>query len=176
MIVAHPDDEVCWLTGFVQRERWYNWDIICCSTPVQDPLRPGHFIEACKVLGAKPIMLKALDESSGVPLKLKLPSLSGYERIVTHNHRGEYGHIHHMQVNQAVRASYTGKIFGFGYGLDDATPAPLNDMELSTKIDALKCYRHSAPTDHAPKWEALIRRYFNSDYRNLAHESYTTYG
>jgi hypothetical protein len=176
MIVAHPDDEVCWGAGFVIRERWYKWTIICCSQPVQDPLRAGHFAASCSALGATPMMLDARDERSDVPLKLKLPDLSGFERIVTHNHYGEYGHKHHMQVHNAVRAVRTGNITGFGYGAENALPAQLNDMELSIKIRALKCYGHSAPTDHAPKWHALINRYFNGDARNLANESYLIYG
>lgn len=160
MVVAHPDDESMWGAGYLIRHP--GTTVVCCTIPRRDPERAWRFFDACQVLGAIPRLLpfpeppanERIDEDT-----LGLIDFSGYDEVITHNEVGEYGHLHHKQINAYVTSVTSCNTFGVG--LDYASTMRLSDEEGARKIEALKCYSHIMPYDGVlmPKWEALVRRY-----------------
>jgi SAM-dependent methyltransferase len=158
VIVAHPDDEILWCGGLLIRNKGF--DVICCSIPYRDPERVLGFFKAMKMLGHHPFLLPFSEESANTPLKnLNLISLQDYEIIITHNEQGEYGHLHHQQVNQHITQNFFKKIYSFGFG-NGKIVCELSPEEQAKKLTALKCYSHKSSTDSGLlKWDALLRRY-----------------
>jgi LmbE family N-acetylglucosaminyl deacetylase len=155
MIVAHPDDETLWGGGYILRHPG-DWTVQCCSVPVTDPVRAVKFLAACKSLGAAGRVHPAQDR-----YEVPLGGLDGldldFDLIVTHGPAGEYGHPHHVQVSQYVRAHARCPVVTFG-GDEELW---LTTEERARKVAALKCYDHVLPYEGVPmpKWEALLIRY-----------------
>lgn len=175
MVVAHPDDETLWGAGWILANATDEFTVICCSTPKRDPVRADKFRDACAVLRATPWQCYAVDRGGHAPLDLRgLPDLMQFDYVVTHNHMGEYGNPHHVQVNHYVREHFQGRpTYCFGRGLNHASSFTLSDEQAARKLEALKCYSHVSSADGMPKWRALIDRYFDGDVNKLAEESYT---
>jgi LmbE family N-acetylglucosaminyl deacetylase len=155
LVVAHPDDETLWGAGIMLRHPG-DWTVICCSIPRRDPIRAWKFFDACTVLGAKPRLLPFTEaEPTESLMGLSTIDLSRFDCIVTHNHAGEYGHLHHKQV-----AAMIPKAIRFGEGVG-GQPLELTAAESGKKLQALKCYDHVLPYGgrKIPKWEALLERY-----------------
>lgn len=154
MIVAHPDDESLWGAGIVIRYP-KDWTIFCCTVPFHDPVRAEKFKDACRVLGAVPIASN-LSERGG---PIEIPKLDEYDLVVTHNSIGEYGHVQHMELHNAIKSRWPDKTICFGYGSQAAPQLviELTDEERARKLAAIKSYDHVSPTDHGnPKWRALL--------------------
>jgi hypothetical protein len=133
-----------------------DWTVICCSIPRRDPVRAWKFFDACEVLGAKARLLPFIESEPTESLKgLDAIDLSPFDFILTHNHAGEYGHLHHRQVAAMIQ-----KAMRFGEGVDGAV-FDLTPEESAKKLKALRCYDHVLPYGgrNIPKWEALIERY-----------------
>jgi LmbE family N-acetylglucosaminyl deacetylase len=161
VVVAHPDDETLWAGGFLAEHP--GTTVICCTIPRRDPERALKFYSACKKLRAFPILLPIMEELPSDELKhldlLKDVHIDDYDWIMTHNEKGEYGHIHHKSVHDWVKKNTNNQMYVFGYGMDGA------DYELSQEVwavkeSALKCYdNHSNADGGKPKWEALMDTY-----------------
>lgn len=163
MVVAHPDDETLWGGGLLARYG-PRITVICCSTPARDAIRATNFLRACEVYGAKGIVLEPTDEAADKPLRGLYLDLKDYDAIVTHNQWGEYGHAHHRQVHQHVKALAKAPVWCFGderavhdFGFK------LTATEEATRLRALQCYDHVLPYGgrDMPKWQALLERYGN---------------
>ena len=159
LITAHPDDEVLWAGGLIQKG---DWTVICCSVPRHDPIRAYKFYKCCDVLGVKS---RVLPFSEGEPSRemqhlTAIEDLNTFDGILTHNVDGEYGHIHHRQVHRFVRDNFHGPLFTFGFGRGKFV-YELTDEELAVKSRALRCYDHVLPYNGKmmTKWEALLDRY-----------------
>ncbi|MFH1290399.1 MAG: PIG-L family deacetylase [Nanoarchaeota archaeon] len=108
VIVAHPDDETIWMGGTILQNPDWNWTIFSLCR-ADDPDRAPKFKEVCKRLKAKSIITD-LDDESDEPLSsdgMKEAILENleetiYDLIFTHGANGEYGHIRHVGVHEAV--------------------------------------------------------------------------
>ena len=107
MIVAHPDDES--LFGGAQLITEGGWKVICVTNG-DNPIRRAEFEEVMYVTNSKYEMWDYHDEYH-VPLEEEnlLADLERvikeetWEKIVTHNQYGDYGHPHHKQVHFLVK-------------------------------------------------------------------------
>lgn len=164
LIVAHPDDEVLWFGGLLLRHPG-DWTVICCTVPRKDPERADYFHDAVAALGASGWVLPHVEPDpsrSELPwLRSELGDLSEFDTVVTHNAVGEYGHRHHVAVNDYVLSVRPDAITG-GYGVGRLRYAvKLTDAEWAAKEEALRSYRHVLPWRGVarPKWEALLLNY-----------------
>lgn len=151
MIVAHPDDETLWGAGLLFRYP-KNWTVICCTIPYHDPIRAEKFHEACAVLGATNSVVRQHGERAG---PIEIHDLSYFDLIVTHNAAGEYGHVQHKELHNAIKPRWPDKTISFGYGGNN--PKMIVPVDKERKLAALKCYDHVSPTDAGKtKWQALL--------------------
>lgn len=177
LVVAHPDDETLWGAGWMLAHPEDRFTVICCSTPKRDPIRAEQFHKACQILGAREsIVLPGLDIGGHAPLNLaELPSLDGFDYVITHNMLGEYGNPHHVQVYEHVFVRYpdTRPHYVFGFGIEDwDIELALSPEHLAKKLAALQCYDYATAVDRMPKWQALVNRYFSGKTAALGRETY----
>jgi hypothetical protein len=175
LVTAHPDDEVLWCGGLLQRG---DWTVICCSIPRRDPIRAYKFFDACAVLGVSARLFPAIEPnpSENMPY-LDDVSLEEFDHIVTHNQWGEYGHLHHRNLHEHIKGRYAHKkltFIGFREGGRGEHEIRLSAAEMDKKLSALRKYDHCLPYGNGcpPKWEALLHRYCTTGGLNLAIETY----
>ncbi|MCR4796399.1 MAG: PIG-L family deacetylase [Ruminococcus sp.] len=107
MIVAHPDDETIW-GGAHLLDGGY---LVVCITNGYNTRRAGEFRKAVEQSGNTPLILDYPDKiffmrddwsdckeaiESDISLVM---SAKHWDFAVTHNPKGEYGHIHHKMTN-----------------------------------------------------------------------------
>jgi hypothetical protein len=134
VIVAHPDDETVWMGGTLlkmKEKRNFNITLICLCRK-NDKDRAPKFQKACKVLGIKNYFIFDLDDfekgyykniSSSDIIKriLSITKNKKYDFLFTHGENGEYGHIRHKEIHQAVgemlnkKILISRKVFFFSY-------------------------------------------------------------
>lgn len=128
-VVAHPDDELIWMGGFILRNKNWDWTIVSmCRKDDKD--RKPKFEKVCKLLNARNYFISDLDDENlerSVDEKEIEARLFGllktrmYDCIFTHGKNGEYGHIRHKEVHRAVSSFVKSKkivckkIFYFDY-------------------------------------------------------------
>ena len=133
VIVAHPDDETIWMGGTLLRSKLDKTIICLCRKNDKD--RAPKFEEVCKILNAK-CFISDLDDSEQGNYKkissqeiinrvLEVTKGKTYDYIFTHNKNGEYGHIRHIEVHNAViemlnkKLLSAKKVFFFSYHKDE---------------------------------------------------------
>lgn len=112
MIVAHPDDETLWGGGHLLDDRWY----VVCLTNGYNKQRSKELSNALSISKSQHIILnypdlnhnRAKDDwrfvTEGMKKDMKkLMCYKSWDKIVTHNPDGEYGHIHHKKTNSIVK-------------------------------------------------------------------------
>jgi len=110
IIVAHPDDETIWVGGTLLIAKSNKTIISLCRKKDKD--RAPKFKKACKVLNAKSYISDLDDAEEGYYKKissndiikriLKITKNKKYDYVFTHGNNGEYGHIRHIEVHNAV--------------------------------------------------------------------------
>lgn len=107
MIVAHPDDES--LFGGEALLATPGWTVICV-THASNPVRRREFVQAMESAGADYTMLDHEDHLENGNFDPSLAATLGallaerpYTTVVTHNERGEYGHVQHVALHRIVR-------------------------------------------------------------------------
>ena len=158
-ITAHPDDEVLWAGGLLQKG---DWTVICCSVPRRDPVRAYKFYRCCDVLGVKARVLPFSEGDPGkeFPHLGSIEDLDQFDGVLTHNSTGEYGHVHHRHVHRYIVDNFNGPVWTFGFGKGKYVFS-LSEDEFHRKLIALQCYNHRLPYNGSEpmKWEALLHRY-----------------
>jgi LmbE family N-acetylglucosaminyl deacetylase len=107
VIVAHPDDETIWMGGMLLSNK-NHWDITIVSLCRKyDPDRAPKFKKVCSIYDAKSYMDDLEDEQlDPIPIQEVIKRLKkfygNYSKIFTHGKNGEYGHIRHKDVHNAV--------------------------------------------------------------------------
>jgi LmbE family N-acetylglucosaminyl deacetylase len=131
VIVAHPDDETIWLGGLLLRNR-NNWNTTIISLcRANDFDRAPKFKKVCEIYQAKSFISNLDDSESGDYKKISYEDIENrilsfvdkidYDYIFTHGKNGEYGHIRHKEIHNAVIRMisegklYAEKIFLFSY-------------------------------------------------------------
>ena len=115
VVVAHPDDETIWMGGTLLKNS-KKWDATIFSLCRKyDIDRAPKFKRACGIFNAKSFMSDLEDEKLGkIPLKdvtKRIKKFSGsYDKIFTHGRNGEYGHIRHKDVHNAVNRMLQNKL------------------------------------------------------------------
>lgn len=161
VIVAHPDDETIWLSGFILKHPKINWTILslCRAT---DPDRAPKFRKVCRALGARAIITD-LDDEGRVSERQALPEIRrlikqkigekkfsarggpafGWDFLFTHGANGEYGHPRHKSVHQVVKKMAKNgelkakKVFFFNYKkISKYHLAPAKNSDFILKLTA----------------------------------------
>jgi len=110
VIVAHPDDETIWMGGTLLKTKFNKTIITLCRKDDKD--RFPRYDKACKILNSKSYM-SDLDDSehgyykeiSSQEIILRILSIikdKKYDYLYTHGKNGEYGHIRHIEIHNAV--------------------------------------------------------------------------
>lgn len=106
MVVAHPDDEC--LFGGAQLLTSTGWKVLCVTNG-DNEIRRKEFTKVMHVLNCEfeiwnyydsqftPFGNALFDDLKKVVVDKK------WNKIVTHNFMGEYGHLHHMQINEIMK-------------------------------------------------------------------------
>lgn len=136
VIVAHPDDETIWMGGTLLRSKFDK--TILCLCRKNDKDRKPKFEKACKELNAK-CFISDLDDSEQGDFKQIssqdiiniiqqfLKQNTSFDYIFTHGENGEYGHVRHIEVHNAIiemlnkKLLSAKKIFFFSYFKDKKT-------------------------------------------------------
>jgi LmbE family N-acetylglucosaminyl deacetylase len=123
MIVAHPDDEIIWGSKELINKNY----LVVCVTCGSNPQRAEEFKKVMKYTDDKYLMLyypdKVFYRKSHWLISYKyirrdlkiIENYKNWDMILTHNKKGEYGHIHHKMVHKMVMATTTtNNIYVFG--------------------------------------------------------------
>src|SRR3989338_9827567 len=154
VVVAHPDDETIWMGGTLLKNSG-KWNTIIFSLCRKyDIDRAPKFKRACWIFNAKSFMSDLEDEKLGkIPLKdviKRIKEFSGsYDKIFTHGRNGEYGHIRHKDVHNAVNRMLQNKLLSckelchFSYQKKGkyAYPKKKSDMFIYLNKNLFKKYK-----------------------------------
>lgn len=173
MIVAHPDDESIFGGNHILNEKFF----IVCLTNKDNEVRRKEFYEMLEKSGNEGIILSYPDKTNGKRDNWEKDKESIYktiyeyvnkkdwDKIVTHNKKGEYGHIHHKMVNEmvtkaSIESNKSDVLYYFGeYYTKDKIKnrRTMNDTELARKEELISVYKSQKKTreklKHSYKYE-----------------------
>lgn len=140
MIVAHPDDESIFGGGALISES--GWKVICLTNR-SNKIRLSEFQQAMKFVGASYEIWDYPDEYDGTfdeeevkkDIERVLES-DQFQRIVTHNLHGEYGHRQHKVLSRILHNMCPDNLYVFDKA-EEALPARI----LKKKRKLLNCYQ-----------------------------------
>lgn len=157
MIVAHPDDETIWGGAHLLSDDY----LVVCITCGSKRNRVEEFKQAMAISNDQYLMLNYPDKvlgkrddwkksRKGITKDLeKIMRLKHWDKIVTHNEEGEYGHIHHIMTHNIVKSIYDegnvkGKLYFFGkyykkkdINLYKENLVSIDDKEKQVKINQM---------------------------------------
>ena len=109
VVVAHPDDETIWMGGYILQNPKWSWHIISLCR-ASDPDRAPKFKKVCRLLNAK-CTISDLEDEKLYPIDIEyiinliksmIPN-KNFDIIFTHGSNGEYGHVRHVEVHNAIK-------------------------------------------------------------------------
>lgn len=166
VIVAHPDDETIWAGAHMAEDGYF----VVCVTNGNNETRSKEFKSILKAFDNKGIILNFPDKTFGKRddwSKVKdkiihdltaIIEHNDWEIIATHNPDGEYGHQHHIMINNIVTDIYDeldkkGDLYYFGkyYKASDVEEAMegiegVSKESLEKKEEVLKLYKSQEKT------------------------------
>ncbi|MBQ7105607.1 MAG: PIG-L family deacetylase [Bacilli bacterium] len=127
MIVAHPDDEMLWGGAHLIEDDY----LVVCITCGTSAKRLKEFKEVMKATDDSFIYLGYPDKDNDIRNEWetcynniyfdieKILNSNKWDLIVTHNPKGEYGHIQHIKTNKIITDiynsnNYNSKLYFFG--------------------------------------------------------------
>jgi len=126
MIVAHPDDETIWGGDHLLEEDYLVVCVTCGNVKVRDKeIRTVLNISEDELIKLKypDLTKKGVSTWEGYKEDIsadltEIINMKNYDKIVTHNPDGEYGHSHHKMLNKIVtnivkRENLTEKLYYF---------------------------------------------------------------
>ena len=147
VIVAHPDDETIWMGGVLLKAKNWNTTIISLCRKEDDDRNP-KFKRVCEFFKAKCFISNLEDENlkplslSEITNRILKFSEKDYDYIFTHGANGEYGHIRHKEINQAVNQILNNnlikakKVFYFSYHKTGESCIYNSNADKLIKLDA----------------------------------------
>ncbi len=165
IIVAHPDDETLWAGAHMAEDGYF----VVCVTNGNNEIRSKEFNNILMASEDKGVILNYPDKTYGkrddwdnVREKIiaDLTTIiegNDWEVIATHNPAGEYGHQHHIMVNDFVTRickdiGNEGKLYYFGkyykaVDIEQAKDVPtVKEESLAKKEEMLKLYESQSKT------------------------------
>ena len=157
MIVAHPDDESIFGGHNLREGGW----LVVCITNGYNPVRADEFRNTLLATGNKGIILDYPDYQdgekddwtyvkNGISADIsRMVDYKQWEKIVTHNKWGEYGHIHHKMTHAIVKKECQDKpaydnlyYFGKYYGPGEIPKSEkrLSNEDLNRKLALTSAY------------------------------------
>ncbi|WP_438347843.1 PIG-L deacetylase family protein [Paenibacillus sp. FA6] len=140
MIVAHPDDET--IFGGAQLIQEKGWKVICVTNG-DNKVRCKEFKKVMKKVDAEYEIWKYEDKWGGdfdqSRLKSDLEEVLArqpFDKVVTHNLEGEYGHTQHQVLSKLVHELIEKDIYVF-----HTSDIKLDDDILAKKREILKCFK-----------------------------------
>lgn len=105
MVVAHPDDEIIFGGAALIREP--GWKVVCVTNG-RNRVRAAEFEKVMSELGCAYEMWNFFDNQHelldpAIETELRRVLSDPFEKIVTHNGNGEYGHVHHKHIHATMR-------------------------------------------------------------------------
>lgn len=112
VIVAHPDDCLIFAYSFIRKYPQHDWSIAYLTYSAQDQ-RAEEFARFWNKRGVATEFLGFVDDWHDIENKqisfdtsaaeqAIAQAVQGQDFILTHNDQGDYGHLHHVFVHQAV--------------------------------------------------------------------------
>ena len=140
MVVAHPDDESLFGGGQLITEG--NWKVVCVTNG-DNPIRRAEFERVMFITYSRFEIWEYYDEQF-TPLEeeeleedlTRVVNEHKWEKIVTHNSDGEYGHLHHKQIHQIMKKIVGSNLWTFNFD----SPHPLPDMVWKAKVDLVSMH------------------------------------
>jgi len=143
MIVSHPDDELIFGGATLAKGEWK----VICLTNGDNKVRSREFKSVMEELGLDYEIWSYLDEWGGVfessEIKDRICDVvnEGFDKVVTHNSEGEYGHSQHISLHNIVKDIVKTNLFVFHKG-----SIPLDYNHLLQKLKLLKLYKSQEST------------------------------
>ena len=163
MIVAHPDDETLFGGGELIKHRG-EYKVVALDYG-NHLMRHKEFICAMELLGVKkwehwdgePYKSStAYNESILIPRIEKVLNEEDWDKVVTHNQGGEYGHYRHISIHNVMARICPEKLWVF----DTCMNSPLDPNIKDRKSEVLEgCYPTQKQVLRCYKWhyERIIK-------------------
>lgn len=150
MVIAHPDDES--LFGGAELLKG-NYKVICVTNG-DNPIRKLEFEAVMKHTNSEYEIWEYLDKYH-VPLKetlkedlFRIVNWQKWDKIVTHNEKGEYGHPHHIQIHKIMKELVGKELWTFDFSKKIDLPDDIWQAKLKL-IDFHKSQKHIC-NEHIP--------------------------
>jgi LmbE family N-acetylglucosaminyl deacetylase len=150
VMVAHPDDCIIFARGFVEHYKEFNWTM-CYLTYTDTDARAVEIAQYWNRRGINTKFLGYTDtykdlESGTISFDTTAAAesiksvIKDYELILTHDHHGDYGHLHHKFVCKVVHDNHkqviTFALGGPGNAVFTAGPLSLDEIPLHREVVA----------------------------------------
>ena len=144
MIIAHPDDESIFAGTTLLNEN--GWKVVCVTCGY-DNTRRKEFEKAMKFAGVEQYEIWDLlsgrikfNQEEITPLLNRVLKEKIWNKILTHNSKGEYGHIQHEEVHNFVHS-----LIGDVFYMFEASNFKIDNKIHRAKLELLKIYESQVP-------------------------------